>query len=213
MAADISFGFGPAATSYLATSRVGQGFIRAYAKVYNSKYNKALVGTSKQEIKVGGTGATAATPDEAAIAQARQRATNTKRVGSSKPEVQKPVFPNQLSSSLKHELEQAARVGAVPLRFADEGFEVAINSGTVKYVVTESGEVLIIPHTVNGIEISHAVLTNGQPVLAAGQADIAGANGSFIGISITNHSGHFQTTLESLRIAREAFAKLGITFP
>jgi len=82
MAADISFGFGPAATSYLASSRVGQGFIRAYAKVYNSKYNKALIGTTKQEIKVGGTGAAATTPDEAAIAQARQRATNTKRVGS-----------------------------------------------------------------------------------------------------------------------------------
>lgn len=125
----------------------------------------------------------------------------------------KGTFANQLPGRLADELADAARVGAKPLRFADEGFEAAVNSGTIKFVVTESGEVLISPHTVNGVEIAHSVLSNGQAVRAAGQADIAGSAGKFFGIGITNHSGHFKPSLESLKIAREAFEKLGIVFP
>ena len=117
-----------------------------------------------------------------------------------------------MAASLADELAAAARVGAKPLRYGDEAFEAAVNSGTIKFVVTESGEVLISPHTIKGVEISHAVLSNGRPVLAAGQADIAASGGKFFGIGITNHSGHFIPSLESRNIAKESFKKLGIIF-
>jgi hypothetical protein len=122
-------------------------------------------------------------------------------------------FPNQYPNQLAGELADAASVGAKPIRFGDPGFNKAVNSGTIKYVVTESGEVLITPHTVKGVEISHAVLSNGQNVVAAGEAEIAVAGGKYVGIDLNYQSGHFLPTAESLQAAREAFAKLGITFP
>ncbi len=122
------------------------------------------------------------------------------------------TFPNQFPEHLAGELAEAARVGAKPIRFGDPAFNKAVNGGTVKYVVAESGEVIIIPHTVKGVEISHAVLSNGQSVVAAGEAEIAAAGGKYIGIDLNFQSGHFRPTAESLQAAREAFAKVGITF-
>jgi hypothetical protein len=66
---------------------------------------------------------------------------------------------------------------------------------------------------VGGDEISHAVLTGGRPVLAAGEADIAGVPGQYFGTEITNWSGHFLPSEESLAIGRAAFAEAGIEFP
>jgi hypothetical protein len=138
------------------------------------------------------------------------------------PEVDSPVrilFTNQLPERLPDELAEARRVGAEPIRFGDDAFETAVNQGTVKFVVTEDGELLITPHTVNGVEISHAVLSEGRPVMAAGQADIAGSNGEFIGINITPHSGHylngatFEESAQSLQVAKEAFERINILFP
>ncbi|WP_437649283.1 hypothetical protein [Sorangium sp. So ce362] len=88
-----------------------------------------------------------------------------------------------------------------------------MNEGTIKWVVTESGELAISPHTVKGVEISHAVLSGGKPVLAAGQAEVAGVVGKFVGMRISRFSGHFRPTAESVQVGREAFARHGITFP
>jgi len=71
---------------------------------------------------------------------------------------------------------------------------------------------LIIPKYVEGKQISHAVLTKGKPVLTAGEADIVGDGGKFIGLQIKPHSGHFRPSDESLQIAIDLFAKLGIKF-
>jgi RHS repeat-associated protein len=122
------------------------------------------------------------------------------------------LFNNQLPERLAAELADAARVGAAPIRAGQAGFDKAVNQGTIKFVVTEGGELLISPHTVKGVEISHAVLSNGRPVLAAGQAEIAAAGGQYVGMRITEHSGHFMPTQASLGIAREAFAKIGVKF-
>ncbi len=127
--------------------------------------------------------------------------------------VAKKTFPNKMPETLADEIAIASSVGAKPLRYGDKDFEAAVNSGTVKFVVTQSGEVLISPHTVNAVEISHAALSNGKSVLAAGQADIAASGGRFYGIGITNHSGHYQPSIESLSVARESFKELGIVFP
>ncbi|XXT18784.1 hypothetical protein WME94_52015 [Sorangium sp. So ce429] len=88
-----------------------------------------------------------------------------------------------------------------------------MNEGTVKWVVTEAGDLLISPNTVNAGEISHAVLSGGKPVLAAGQAQVAWVGGKFLGMRISRFSGHFMPTAESVQVGREAFARHGITFP
>ena len=118
-----------------------------------------------------------------------------------------------MAANLAEEMIAAARVGAKPIQFGAKGTSTIVNSGTIKYVVTESGELIIAPHTVNGIEISHAVLSGGRPVLAAGQANIAASGGKMFGIDISRHSGHFMPLEESLAIAREAFKKSGVVFP
>jgi hypothetical protein len=46
------------------------------------------------------------------------------------------------------------------------------NQGTVKFVVTLCGVLLLAPYSVNEVELSHAVLSGGQPVLAGGKAEI-----------------------------------------
>jgi len=123
------------------------------------------------------------------------------------------LLPNQLPDRLTNELAEAAQVGAKPIRFGESGFKQAVDGETIKFIVDQSGDVVITSHTVNGVEISHAVLSNGQSVLAADQAEVATLGDKFFGININNHSGHFLPSAESLQTAREAFAKIGITFP
>lgn len=122
------------------------------------------------------------------------------------------VFSNKLPEQLDAELATAARVGVKPMRAGADGFDDLLNEGTIKWVVTESGELMVGPHTRQGIEISHAVLSNGAPVKAAGQANIASSGGQRFGLELTNHSGHFQPSLESLDIGREAFEAIGVVF-
>jgi len=130
----------------------------------------------------------------------------------------RPLFKNQAPELLDAELGAARSVGVKPIRFGDPEFDVAVNQGTVKFVVTESGELLIAPHSVGGVEISHAVLSNGRPVLSAGQADIAAANGTYVGINITPHSGHFLNgatvgeSASALDVGTAAFGRIGIKF-
>ena len=100
-----------------------------------------------------------------------------------------------------------------PIKPGGPGFESVANSGTVKWVVTEQGELLVIPKYVEGVEISHTVLTNGQSVLAAGEAEISVAGKQGLGIDINNYSGHYRPTPESVVIGKAAFAKYGIVFP
>jgi RHS repeat-associated protein len=123
-------------------------------------------------------------------------------------------FPNQLAGDLPAELELAERLGVEPVRGGTQAFDKLIaEQETIKFVVTESGELLVGPHTVAGEQISHAVLSGGADVIAAGQAQIAKGAGQYFGISITRHSGHFKPSAATLDLAKKAFATLGITFP
>ena len=45
--------------------------------------------------------------------------------------------------------------------------------------MTEDNELVLIPKFLNEGEISHAVLTRGQSVLAAGEANIVGSEGNY----------------------------------
>jgi hypothetical protein len=124
-------------------------------------------------------------------------------------------FPNQLPNLLPEELAFAESLGVKPTTLGGAGFDETINEGSIKFVVTEGGQLIIGPQEVAGQEISHAVLSGGQPVLTAGQATIAGPGpgGEYYGLAISEHSGHFQPSPESLEIARAIFERFGIVFP
>lgn len=92
-------------------------------------------------------------------------------------------------------------LGVKPLKIGESGFDDAINEGTIKWAVTINGELVIIPSSVGNIEINHTVLTGGQPVLAAGEAEIAGGEGQYFMMLISNRSGHYQPSADSLNIS------------
>jgi hypothetical protein len=53
----------------------------------------------------------------------------------------------------------------------------------------------------------------GAPVVAAGEAEIAGgAESGYYGLEINFHSGHFLPSAASLEIGKNAFAMFGIEF-
>jgi hypothetical protein len=88
------------------------------------------------------------------------------------------------------------------------------------WVVTQSGQLRIAPATQGGVRITHAVVAGGQPVIAAGQAQVAVGGGRTIGLEINSQSGHYfenQPTAASQQsdaIGRAAFEiSAGITFP
>ena len=105
------------------------------------------------------------------------------------------------------------------MRPSDPGFEDLVNSGPIKWVVTANGELLAIPHTVDGQEISHAVASGGQPVQGAGEANIASSGGQAVGLDIDPHSGHYlngatpEQSAAAEQAGRDAFAQHGIQFP
>lgn len=120
------------------------------------------------------------------------------------------LFINQLSDRLSEELATTRKLNVRPLRVSDRQFETTVNAGTVKWAVTEQRELFIVTKYVQGQEISHTVLTNGEPVLAAGEADITGFDDYYYLLNINNHSGHYQPSLSSLEIGKEAFKANGI---
>jgi len=122
------------------------------------------------------------------------------------------VFPNQLPETLAAEVDAAEAVGFEPISPNTRAFDAAVNEGTIKYVVLETGEVLVAPHTIEGIEISHAAIAGGRPVVAAGEADIAALGSRRIGVSISRQSGHYRPSEASLDVALDAFRHLGIEF-
>jgi len=130
-----------------------------------------------------------------------------------------PLLENQRPESLPTELETARRLGVQPVRVTDPRFPRYANEGELKWVVTAEGELLILPHTWRTKEISHAVASQGRPVLAAGQADVSVYGTTRTGLSITPHSGHYlhdaskAMSARALEIGRQAFARAGIIFP
>ena len=122
------------------------------------------------------------------------------------------LYHNQMPENLAQELADAARVGVVPTRAGASGFNDLVNDGTIKWVVTETGELFVGPHTRFSQEISHAVLANGAPVRAAGEANISAHGRIRIGMDITHHSGHYQPSAESVEIGKEAFRRAGVYF-
>jgi hypothetical protein len=101
------------------------------------------------------------------------------------------LLSNQLPNQLAAELRVASKMGVDPLSIVDPRLADVVNAGRVKWAINEGGDLLVIPHSVGNVEIAHSVLTRGNPVLAAGEADIAAGAGKFIGVDFSTHSGHY----------------------
>ncbi|NYI07233.1 putative T7SS-secreted protein [Allostreptomyces psammosilenae] len=123
------------------------------------------------------------------------------------------VFENQLPGQLSRELADAERLGVRPMSVGEDGFDDVINNGTIKWAVKLDGQLVIIPKIVDGVELKHPVLTGGGAVRAAGEADLAGSDGTYFGLELNNRSGHYRPSPESLSIGREAFEQAGVVFP
>ncbi|CCH32909.1 hypothetical protein ABZ816_31450 [Actinosynnema sp. NPDC047251] len=120
----------------------------------------------------------------------------------------------KMPEGLAEELAKADRLGVKPVAPGTAEFDVVIDNVVVKWAVREDGSLVVVPKNIDGAgEISHSVLTRGAPVRAAGEASIGGnAQIGYFGLKITNHSGHFWPSLESLQIGLDAFAAAGVRF-
>ncbi|XXF77728.1 hypothetical protein P2318_32470 [Myxococcaceae bacterium GXIMD 01537] len=129
------------------------------------------------------------------------------------------LLENQLPDELSAELEVAQRLGVRPIGVESAEFSRYASAERLKWVVTEDGQLRIIPHRWSEVELSHAVASGGRPVLAAGEADVAIHGATHFGIRITPRSGHYLNGASKavsdrvLEIGRRAFAQFGITFP
>lgn len=124
------------------------------------------------------------------------------------------LFENREGHNLQRELDLAEDLGIRPIAPEGPDFDRMVNADTIKWAVLADESLLVEPAYVDQEEISHAVLSGGEPVLAAGTADISGnAEHGYWGARIDNHSGHFLPSAESLQRGVDAFAAYGITFP
>lgn len=122
------------------------------------------------------------------------------------------LFSNQMDGSLGRELARARALGIHPAIAGSPLFDEFIGAGRIKWAVLQDGTLATVPKFVSGHQISHAVISGGADVRAAGEADIAGTAGQYFGLDITNHSGHFLPSDASLDVGKSAFRSVGIYF-
>ncbi|MCP3104934.1 hypothetical protein LZ198_39320 [Myxococcus sp. K15C18031901] len=129
------------------------------------------------------------------------------------------LLENQLPDRLAAELEIARKLGVRPATVDSPDFARYAKTERIKWVVTEEGQLQIVPHTWQSVEITHAVASGGRPVLAAGEAELSVHGSVRFGIRITPRSGHYlkgapKSVSEAvLKIGRQAFSQFGIVFP
>jgi hypothetical protein len=123
------------------------------------------------------------------------------------------LFHNTMPDRLAEELRLAASLGVNRVKVGELGFDRAIEAGTVKWAITVEGELWLMPKWGDGVELAHTVLTRGAPVLAAGEADIAGSSGEYFLLWMDNRSGHYRPDQASLDLAGHIFAANGIRRP
>lgn len=117
-----------------------------------------------------------------------------------------------MAEDLAKDLSPARTLGVSPVKVSDPAFAAMAEQGTVKWAVLQNGDLVAVPKDVMGQEIKHSVLSNGAPVLAAGEATIDLYGNLKYGAEINRYSGHFQPKASSLQIGVDAFKDAGISF-
>ena len=128
------------------------------------------------------------------------------------------LFMNRSPQFLEAELSLARALNARPL-VATESVLTSLAGQRIKWVVTEHGVLVVAPHSpALGAEISHATLSGGRPVMAAGEAFIEIESGRLTGAWVSPHSGHFfggglgAESARALPTGEALFRELGIVF-
>lgn len=117
---------------------------------------------------------------------------------------------------LAAEQAEASAFGVIPQSGIDAVEKLA--NQKIKWAVTEGGELVVIPHSpALGVEISHAVLSAGNPVKAAGEAFVMKTESGLVGDFISSYSGHFfkgksAEGAAALPTGESAFDAIGIRF-
>lgn len=124
------------------------------------------------------------------------------------------IFPNKLLNRWSSEQQAAQRLGVRTTSPGEPGWDEIITSNdTIKWAVLEDGSLVIMPKYVNGEEVPHSLLSGGEGVQAAGEAEISAASGAEpYGVTINRLSGHFEPSANSLEIGVQAFAEAGVEF-
>lgn len=134
-------------------------------------------------------------------------------------------FPDHVGN-YANEAAAAARHGVGPAAVGGPGARAAMRTGSVKWVVTLDGELMIAPSIHKGFfEIKHSVLAGKHPDPARGDVgnDVLAAGRAYFGRNwrswwrirgrdIDNWTGHYEASDPSLRTGVEAFDRHGITF-
>jgi hypothetical protein len=125
----------------------------------------------------------------------------------------KPPFKNDSAGKqYDEEIELARNLGVSPLGIGQAGFDAVIAAGRVKWAMDQYGYIKVVPAKVGKQEIAHSVIFEGADVWAAGEAEIVGGVGEYVGLWISRHSGHYHPCECSLGKAELAFQRAGITF-
>jgi len=123
------------------------------------------------------------------------------------------LYENGMPENLKDEILLAQKIGVEPQRMSDYLQSPHPDALPLKFVVTEKGELIVAPTVYIGDKtISHAVLSGGRPVYAAGEVEIGVFNDYRYGLKLSNHTGHYKVPSESLDIAQTAFQRYGFDF-
>ncbi|MDE0497115.1 MAG: hypothetical protein OXH86_07165 [Acidimicrobiaceae bacterium] len=119
---------------------------------------------------------------------------------------------NHLPTGLSQEQAAARRADVVPVEIPSAVFE-ALAAARVRmiFVVPVNGALLAAPRRHHEEDISHAVLADGDPVLAADEFDAEIIGPQFFVSSLNNMSGHYQPSADGLAIAHRAFETAGIS--
>ena len=79
------------------------------------------------------------------------------------------------------------------------------------FVVSSDGQLVAAPREQGGAHTSHAVLANGEPVLAAGEFTVDFRGSEIVVSALNNMSGHYQPGADGLAVAQDAFEAAGIS--
>lgn len=83
-----------------------------------------------------------------------------------------------------------------------------INNDEFKWALLDDGSFAFMSKKVDGIELKHTVLSNGEDVISAGEGFITGNKDTGYWGELNNNSGHYKPSTESLEKAKEALSKI-----